>query len=142
LTNSPKHRPDAAPIRKTGVNTPHEIGHPTAMTVKTNLHTVYMVRLTISDGFDQRAEKSKGDAPKSCDSVTIVMGVMCVTSDAQWWIAKAKPPYSTAAATFGYVCERQATEQMQKMPASHSFVNATEQQRQQRPGKHLAPPHL
>ena len=52
-------------MRNTGVKTPHEIGQPTAMTVKTNLQVAKMARLRMSDGFDQRSMKSKGAAPKS-----------------------------------------------------------------------------
>ncbi len=40
LSASPKARPEAAPMRNTGVKTPHEMGQPTATTVKANLHTV------------------------------------------------------------------------------------------------------
>ena len=65
MITSPKKRPDAAPIRKTGVYTPQEIGAPTAMQVKANLHTVNMPRLSSSEGLDQRAVKSKGAEPKS-----------------------------------------------------------------------------
>eukprot|EP00964_Phaeocystis_antarctica_P113716 scaffold77726_cov51-Phaeocystis_antarctica.AAC.2 len=65
LITSPKKRPEAAPIRKTGVYTPQEIGAPTAMQVKANLHTVNMPRLSSSEGLDQRAVKSKGSEPKS-----------------------------------------------------------------------------
>ena len=64
LITSPKPRPKAAPMRKTGVKTPHEMGQVTASTVKANLHSVYMTRLASSEGCDQCAVKSKGLAPK------------------------------------------------------------------------------
>ena len=51
LRSSPKQRPVAAPIKKTGVKTPHEMGQPTAITVKTNLQTYRYVGIRCWEPF-------------------------------------------------------------------------------------------